>query len=63
MAEKLKSEDRIILQIDPFTNEVFVQNCTRYPEAEVELSGDVGRDEEGNHVCTVTATFVFRKKK
>jgi len=61
--EKLKSEERIIIQVDPFTNEVFVQNCTRYPEAEIQISGDVGQDEQGNHVCTVTATLVFKGRK
>lgn len=63
MSESLKSEERVIIQVDPFTNEVIVQNFTRYPEAEVQIVGDSGEDEQGNHVVSITATFVFKKAK
>lgn len=63
MSESLKREERIILMIDPFTKEMIPINCTRYPEMEVDVSGDVGIDEDGNHVVSLTATFIFKRKK
>lgn len=63
MSETLKREERIILLIDPFTKEAIPLNCTTYPEMEVELSGDVGVDEDGNHVVSFEATFIFKRKK
>lgn len=63
MGEKLKKEERIILMVDPFTKEHFILNHTRYPVAEIEGEIDAGHDDDGNHILTINASFIFRKKK
>jgi len=63
MSVELKSDDRIVIMVDPFTKEHFIFNHTRYGVAEMDGEVDAGRDEDGNHVLSITATFVFKKKK
>ncbi len=63
MSEELKSDERIILMVDPFTKEHFVFNHTRYGVAEMDGEINAGKDADGNHVLSITATFVFRKRK
>ena len=59
----IKSEERIIIMIDPFTKEAFMFNHTSYPTAEINGEVDAGRDDDGNHVLTINASFTFKKNQ
>ncbi len=47
MSQELKSDERIILMVDPFTKEHFVFNHTRYGVAEMDGEINAGQDEDG----------------
>lgn len=62
MAEKLKQQEAIILMIDPYTKEHFILNHTRYASVEIEGKIEAARNDKGEHVVTINATFILRKK-
>lgn len=62
MSQGVKSEERIIIMVDPFTKEHLILNHTHYPNMEIE--GDINAEEDGkgNHIVKIQATFTFKRK-
>lgn len=59
MAKKLNVDEKIIIQIDPFSNEVAVQNCTLYNTSDIiELTGNTDF-EDGQHIVTISAKIIL----
>lgn len=53
-----RTNEKIVIQIDPFSNEVAVQNCTFYNASDIELSGKTDL-EGGKHIVTISAKITL----
>ena len=61
MPETLKPSEHMTVMINPFTGEVIIYNHTGYPEVVADGKAVLDKNEDGDLVLSLNATFVFKR--